>query len=311
MKKKRRSKKKQTTSKALPIIVTVIAVLSLALYILNATIEKEAIATVNGEPIFLADVEKQYNQIPEQYQELTSKELILNQLIDEKLLMQEAKRQGITVTPTEVDEAMEQAIKSTGLTKKQFEEQLKKNNLTLEEMQEYYKKQITIYQKLPDKLITQQIQITEADMKNFYEREKQLFIEASGKQLSFKEAEETIELYLLGEQQKELFQELLVELRKDADIKMQNLNKITGNAVSDCNFEDVVFYYADWATPSVQMKTLVENYNVQMIEESSSKELKECLNMEDVVPQLICTKNSQVLIGVKGANEIEQFISEC
>jgi hypothetical protein len=308
-------KKEKATKIMLGVIVVIIILASLAFYTVNYFNNRNVVATVNGKDIMLSELDKRYNQIPQQYQELTSKQIILSQMIDEELLMQEAKKIGIKATQQEVDEAVQKAIQSTGLTPELFQEQLEENDLTTKDMQEYYEKQIIIYEKLPEELFTEQIQITEADIKSFYEANKELFVDSSGNQLSFEESEQIIELYLIGEQQKEMFQELLTRLRGEADIKIYDLNRISGKAVAgECKFEkDIIFYYADWCSLCTQMKPLAEKYAIEMIEESQSKKIEDCYpaNMEMRLPQLICTENGNTLIGIKNAEEIQEFISEC
>ena len=74
-------------------------------------------AMVNDEPVLSSDVEEQLFMFlqrsqarPDSAQVDTLRRQVLDQLIDEKLLIAEAKRQGITVAPAEVNKQVEAAI---------------------------------------------------------------------------------------------------------------------------------------------------------------------------------------------------------
>jgi peptidyl-prolyl cis-trans isomerase SurA len=106
-------------------------------------------AMVNDEPVLASDVEEQLFMFlqrmqarPDSAQVDTLRRQVLDQLIDEKLLIAEAKRQGITVSPAEVNKQVETAIAEA----KQrlggdaaFQQQLARENTTESRLRERYK----------------------------------------------------------------------------------------------------------------------------------------------------------------------------
>ncbi len=106
-------------------------------------------AMVNDEPVLASDVEEQLflflqraQARPDSNQVDTLRRQVLDQLIDEKLLLAEAKRQGITVTPAEVAKQVESAIaeaKSRLGGEQAFAQQLQRENTNEARLRERYK----------------------------------------------------------------------------------------------------------------------------------------------------------------------------
>jgi parvulin-like peptidyl-prolyl isomerase len=124
-------------------------------------------AVVNGETITVGYLDEQYSRIPPMYQEFISKEVLLNQSINEVLLMQEAEKEGLTVTAAEVEEEIEKAIALGGLTEEEFEQRMAEQNITRDVLIELYQKQLIINKLLEEKVFTE-MDITEADIDEYY-----------------------------------------------------------------------------------------------------------------------------------------------
>ena len=116
----------------------------------NANVALDAIAAmVNDEPVLASDVEEQLflflqrsQAHPDSAQVDTLRHQVLDQLIDDKLLLAEAKRQNITVNPAEVAKQVEGAIaeaKERLGGEQGFAEQLQRENTTEERLRERYK----------------------------------------------------------------------------------------------------------------------------------------------------------------------------
>lgn len=138
-------------------------------------------AMVNGEKIYLSQVEgrlERYGKPQRREEEEKLKKRILDDLIKKKLILQEARRQGITVSQKEVDnrlesvkktfpshEAFERALNQMGMTEKEFREEVEENlmvakvtdwvsrnvKVTSEEVEDYYQKNKEQYQE-PEKV---------------------------------------------------------------------------------------------------------------------------------------------------------------
>jgi peptidyl-prolyl cis-trans isomerase SurA len=106
-------------------------------------------AMVNDEAVLVSDVEEQlylYLQQtglhPDSTQVDTLRRQVLNQLVDEKLLQGEARRQGIVVTDAEIARQVDQALASARERiggEAAFQEQLKRENMSEAQLREKYR----------------------------------------------------------------------------------------------------------------------------------------------------------------------------
>jgi peptidyl-prolyl cis-trans isomerase SurA len=106
-------------------------------------------AMVNDDPVLASDVEEQLflflqrsQAHPDSAQVDTLRRQVLDQLIDDKLLLAEAKRQNITVNPGEVAKQVEGAIADAKQRlggEEGFQQQLVRENTTEERLRERYK----------------------------------------------------------------------------------------------------------------------------------------------------------------------------
>ena len=121
-----------------------IAALIIIFILINILSSSSTAAIVNGEQITMAEIDDYYAKIPEQYQQFISKSDILDQLISEKILLQEAAKNNIVTSDSEIDSLIDDAIFQSNMTQQEFEQRLKEQQLSLEEMKTYYKNQLTI-----------------------------------------------------------------------------------------------------------------------------------------------------------------------
>ena len=122
-------------------------------------------AVVNEEAILESDVEEQLyllllraQQQPDSQIVDTLRHQVLEQLIDDKLIVAEAQRQGLTVSDVEVNRAVEQQLaqKMQELGGEQaFREQLRRENTTEDRIREKYRKDIRL-QMLGQRLLAKQ-----------------------------------------------------------------------------------------------------------------------------------------------------------
>ncbi len=164
------------------IIIGIIIICLFVLYLtgcdtvdFSKTPSRDAAATVNGESITIQDINEQYDRVPEEYKQFITKEMILNQSIDELLLLQEAKKQGISVTAGELSEIMGNLIAQSGLSKEDFDKTLEEQNLTMEFLEDYYEKQLTI-NRLLNKTVLSKIVISSSEIEEYYNNNKNEFI---------------------------------------------------------------------------------------------------------------------------------------
>jgi len=135
------------------------------------------IAVVNKEVITWSELYKMMdNEATEQMKSLKEEErmkvykknegLFLDKLIDFRLQVQEARRLGMSVSPEEVREAIENIKKKFSLNDAVFEESLKKEGLSLEEYKKTLSDQILVNQFLT-RQIRNKIVVSEHDIDTF------------------------------------------------------------------------------------------------------------------------------------------------
>ncbi len=155
---------------AVPLCVCVCICLALAGC--RSASSPDVAATVNGRPIYYADVDRAYRtQFPGKSEGETDDQIqirrleILRSLIDNELMLQRAEKQGLVATDADVDARLNE-LKSP-YTKEEFDRQLKDEGITLDELKTRIRKDESV-KKLFNKDITSKINISDADVAGFY-----------------------------------------------------------------------------------------------------------------------------------------------
>jgi peptidyl-prolyl cis-trans isomerase SurA len=130
-------------------------------------------AVVNDEVVLQSDVDEQVylflqrnNTQPDSVLVDTLRRQVLDQMISEKLIVAEAKRQGITVNPTEVERQVDQAIADARQrlgSDDAYRAQLARENLTEDKLREKYRTEVErqllaqrlVQKQLPPQTVTQ------------------------------------------------------------------------------------------------------------------------------------------------------------
>ncbi|MFH1093064.1 MAG: peptidylprolyl isomerase [Candidatus Omnitrophota bacterium] len=145
---------------------------------------QQILAVVNGEPITQLDVDEVLTPIYQQYKNTYSgKELeaklevartdILNQMIGDKLILQEAKKKELTVDPKEVDKLITE-LKGNFQTLEEFDKVLKEQKVSLIDLRKRYEQQLLI-KKAVGREVLSKIVISPAEISNYYEKNKETF----------------------------------------------------------------------------------------------------------------------------------------
>ena len=144
----------------------------LALLACRGAASPDVAATVNGRPIYYADVDKTYKtQFPgrvegESEDQVQLRRLeVLRSLIDNELMLQRAEKGGLVATDADVDARLNEL--KAPYTKEEFDKQLQGWGLKLDELKARIRKDESV-KKLFNKDITSKINITDADVANFY-----------------------------------------------------------------------------------------------------------------------------------------------
>ena len=136
--------------------------------------EDKVVATINGKPITLSQLDKLYDALPEQYKSTINKRDLLNQLIQTEVLYQEAEKAGFKVDEEKAKAQIEFAKMISGITEEQFTQKLSEQNTTENELIENYVKQLTIESFLNVSVLNK-LDITTKEINDFYYKNKEQF----------------------------------------------------------------------------------------------------------------------------------------
>ncbi|MDI6786098.1 MAG: peptidylprolyl isomerase [bacterium] len=118
-------------------IICITIVLFISSCSVQAEIIEKIVAKINKEVITLLELENVVNNYAKLNKVSVNEQIrknILNELINDKLILQEAKKQKIFVDPFEINQIIDQ-VKANFKDQKDFQEVLKNQNLTEEQLQ--------------------------------------------------------------------------------------------------------------------------------------------------------------------------------
>ncbi len=142
----------------------------------QAKIIERVVARINDEIITLTELEKTYRELKSAFLgegRLPSKRELLERMIENRLLLQEAKREGIKVSEGEVQENIER-VKAGFLSEKAFEMALEREGITIEDLEKRYREELMI-KKLIDKEVKPEVEVTKKEIRDYYEKNKRRF----------------------------------------------------------------------------------------------------------------------------------------
>ncbi|OIN98724.1 hypothetical protein AUJ66_00515 [Candidatus Desantisbacteria bacterium CG1_02_38_46] len=183
----------------------------------EANVIERIVVRVNDEVIFQSEFED-YVRIVRAQTGLTEKgdevkKKILDQLIEEKIFLQEIEKEGIEVEEDEIKIAL-QNLKDKFPTKEEFNRELIKQGLTVIELQDNLRKQLKIL-KLIEKNVKRKIQVTSKEVKEYYFQQKDKI------KKSEEEAGDEIRNLLFDRKFNDIFTKWVEKLKKDAVIEIK------------------------------------------------------------------------------------------
>jgi foldase protein PrsA len=177
--KKKKSRKKKSLWKKLTTIIILLAILGVILYFAFQTLRPEkVIAQVNGEKITNRELEQKYDSLPEQYKLFITQDAFLDQIINVKLLLQEAKMQGVEATDEEVQSEVN-LIKNSSGSDEAFQQLLEDRNMKISDLESQIREQLTI-NKLLNQTILSKIQVTSSEVRDYYNQDRDQFTAQEG-----------------------------------------------------------------------------------------------------------------------------------
>lgn len=167
-------------------VITISAFLvSLCAVFSHSEVIDKILVVVNDEVITQRDVDMRIAPLYEQYKtmyensELMEKlkvvyKSVLEQLINDKVVISEARRRGVEVTAKEIDEELNKVKKRFG-SDEEFYLTLDRQGISLEELKENYKSSL-MAKKLIDVEIGSKITVTPIEIVGYYDEHKQEFM---------------------------------------------------------------------------------------------------------------------------------------
>jgi parvulin-like peptidyl-prolyl isomerase len=209
------------------LVVSLFFVLISELYSFAVTLDR-VLASVDNEIITYADYKQFVQGLEGQEQKDEVDAGVLNKLIEEKIVLSEAKKKGIEVSDKEVDEEVEELSNRNGVSKKEFEDLIAKENLTITAYKKQMKEKMTLA-RLVNREVNAMVVVTDREIKRYYHEKKTD--------------------YLAGPEAVEL-KAIFLKLNEDAtiteitDMKIKAL-KIVSLLRKGENFEQLVEEYSD------------------------------------------------------------------
>ncbi|TKJ17279.1 hypothetical protein CEE44_01965 [Candidatus Woesearchaeota archaeon B3_Woes] len=325
--KKKKSKAKLKNTATIGAIIAIIVIVVLILNINNIFPDQGTpVAIVNNEIITDIDLETTAKTLPPEFQLSLTDEGLLNQTVMNVVLLQEAKKQGLETTNDEVQETINQIMLTNQITQKEFKENLKQQGLTMKDMEKFYKEYISIG-KLVQTNVFSNITITPEEVREFYDN--------SDLNATFEESEQEIVNFIAQQKQVKALNNYIAELMDKSDIRILNKEEITTQSFSSeevekystCAVENglkkdaIVFVYSESCPHCLRMKPIVtdlevEEYNFKWISASDNEAktiLRNCFSdvLAGGVPQFICAKNGQTIVGETPKETLRAFAQSC
>jgi peptidyl-prolyl cis-trans isomerase SurA len=156
----------------------------------NTSASGDVVARVNGKDITTAQLERQFasnlqraEQPPAPEEMDVLKLQLLNQMISDELMLQQAAQEGLNANDSEVDVKFSEFKTQQGASEEQFQQALKQQKMSVEDVKAELRKSITL-DKLYNKEITSKITVSEAEIKALYEKNKESFNLPEGFQIA-------------------------------------------------------------------------------------------------------------------------------
>jgi len=128
------------------------------------------VAVVNDEIITMSDLLREMQKRTD----ITDQRLMLEGMIDRKLQMISAKRNGIDVSERELTEGIDDIMKRNNMSAVQFEQALAKEALTLEQYRAELREQMTL-SRLFNKYVRTGIAVDDAEARAYYDKNAKQF----------------------------------------------------------------------------------------------------------------------------------------
>ncbi len=197
-----------------------------------ATSPDDVVALVNGEEIIRRDYTLQLEQAKASYEmqgvDLRSREsqellqqlefIVLEDLIDQKLILQQAREENMQVNQEEVQEEYEETV-SLFEDEEEFVSQLAEINLTQEDFMKLIEERLLFYQYLDvfmERVDPEQLEVSQEEMEGLYS----LYSSQYEDMPEYEEVQHELEEELKRQKYDEVVRLMVDRIREDSEIKV-------------------------------------------------------------------------------------------
>lgn len=152
---------------------------------LYAEVIDKVVATVNGEPVTLSELERILQPVYKQFEQIykgeeleeakkRARHELLEQLIENKIILQKAKEDGVTITEAAMEEELAD-IKDKFGSMEEFQGALEKEGLTLEQYKKDLTEQLTI-RAMMEREVVSKAKVSPEEVEEYYNKHKDEFM---------------------------------------------------------------------------------------------------------------------------------------
>ncbi|MFH1848708.1 MAG: SurA N-terminal domain-containing protein [archaeon] len=265
------------------------------------------VAMVNGQPITAAQFQEELGSIPVEYYGLVSEDLLLDQMINQRLLLDQARMLGISAADEDKAVVMD-GIRQLVPPGTNFSDYLAEQEVTEAELREEIERQLIIA-KLIDEAGLLTVSVSEEEIREFYEENR------IGN-ISLEDLHDYVEQLLMLQKQQDSVAGYIKSLRKNSTIRIL-LPEYWSLCFSRFNISKgtVIYYYSRSCGFCVDLLPVIDSlpYSFHIAEASENTEaLDTCIeNLGIEVPKLVCTSSGKVLRGAVPESAIRSFAESC
>jgi len=195
------------------IVIAVIAII-LVLYLSQKsnTNTSKPVVSVNGQTITTADLDNIALTVPAQQRQSLTKDNLTEIAISNALMMQEAKKRGITVSDAEVNSLIEKFIAQNNLTMQDYEKLLQQQGVDINFIKNVYTEQLMQF-KLMNETVLSSVTVSENETKQFYDMYK---VQINN---TYENSKEELANIIKFQKAQQAFSTFVQQLRANAQIK--------------------------------------------------------------------------------------------
>jgi parvulin-like peptidyl-prolyl isomerase len=175
---------------------------------------KTVLAMVNGENITLQEVNETQQSYMQQGQQFTQDQ-ILELMINQTIVIQEAVNNGYEYTDSEIESEIQSLLEQQNLTLQEYKNQLVQQGFSYNDTLQDYKEQLILQTYLDDAVQDKDLNVTETEAEDYYDVYKN---QSEGEVPSYEELRTQIFDYLQQLKRQEAVNDIIKDIRKDAEI---------------------------------------------------------------------------------------------